>query len=117
MTGKRGLTRRERANAGWFLRHRKMSLRRFLDRRARAVRFRFSRCGQLHSYQFAHPSFFHGHAVKNIGLGNGALIMGDDDELALRDKPLQHLDKAIDVGFIERSIHFSSTQNGLGRTM
>ena len=32
--------------------------------------------------------------------------MGDDDELALRDESLQHFDKAIDVGFIERRIHF-----------
>src|SRR6185437_7589020 len=62
--------------------------------------------GDFHSYQFAYPAFFHRHAVKNIGLGNGTLVVGDDDELALRDEPLQHLDKAIEVGLIERRIHF-----------
>src|SRR6267378_8458750 len=82
-----------------------MSLRRVFHRRARAVRFPLSWRGHFHSYELAYPAFFHGHAVKNIGLGNGTLVMGDDDELALRDEPFQNLDKAIDVGFIERRSH------------
>src|SRR6476646_8409681 len=83
-----------------------MSLRRVFWRRARAVRFRLSWRGHFHSYQFAYPAFFHRHAVKHIGLGDGPLVVGGDDELGLRDDPLQHLDKAIDGGFIERRIHF-----------
>ena len=84
-----GSTCRERTEPGWFFRHRKMSLRRVFQRRARAVRFRLSWRGHFHSYQFAYPAFGQGHAVENIGLGNGTLVVGDDDELALRDEPLQ----------------------------
>src|SRR5947209_4854509 len=83
-----------------------MSLRRVFWRRARAVRFRLSWRGPVHSYPFTYPPFFHRHAVNNIGLWPRTPVAGDDDELALRDEPLQHLDKAIDVGFIERRIHF-----------
>ena len=83
-----------------------MSLRRVFQRCARAVRFRLSWRGHFHSYQFADPAFFHRHAVKDIGLGDGALVVGDDDELALRDEAIQHPDKAIDVRLVERRIHF-----------
>src|SRR5205085_11128452 len=40
--------------------------------------------GEFHPDEFAHAAFFHGHAVKNVGLGDGALVVGDDDELTLR---------------------------------
>src|SRR5947207_45504 len=41
------------------------------------------RWGQLHSDQFAHSALLHCHAVKNIGFGNGAFVVSDDDELTL----------------------------------
>src|SRR5206468_9012704 len=61
---------------------------------------------QFHSNQFAHAALFHCHSVKNIGFGNGAFVVSDDNELALLYEAVQDADKAVDVAFIHRCIHF-----------
>src|SRR4029077_7727564 len=64
------------------------------------------RRSQLHSHQSAHAALFHCYSVKNVGFGNGAFGLRDDDELALFYKTLQHADKAVDVAFVHCRIDF-----------
>src|SRR6266700_5467515 len=64
------------------------------------------RRGQPHSDQFAHAALFHGHAVKHISLRDRALVVGDDNELALRNETVEHADEAIDVAFIQWRVDF-----------
>ena len=52
---------------------------------------------ELDAYDLAHAMLLHGHAVKDVGHADGALIMGDDDELRMREEALQHLDETVDV--------------------
>src|SRR5438034_7972194 len=44
--------------------------------------------------------------VKYVGLGDGAFVVRDDDELTLFYEPVQHADKAVDVAFVHCRIHF-----------
>ena len=46
------------------------------------------------------------HAVKNVGFGNGAFVVCDNDELALLYEALQHADKTVDVAFVHCRVHF-----------
>ena len=96
------------ADLSGFFGERKLPLARLRFRfglRARLVRRR-ARIGQLHPDEFADAALFHRHAIKHVGLRDRALVVGDDDELALRDESVQHADEPIDVGFVERRIHF-----------
>ena len=62
--------------------------------------------GQFHPNQLAYAAFLHCHAVQHVGLGNGALVVRDDDELALFYEPVQHADKSVDVALVHRRVHF-----------
>ena len=64
------------------------------------------RRSQLHSHQPAHAALFHCYSVENVGFGNGAFVVRDDDELALFYKTLQHADKTVDVAFVHCRIDF-----------
>src|SRR6266699_3655798 len=64
------------------------------------------RRGQLHSDDFTHASLFHCHAVKHVRLRDRTFVVGDDDELALRDESIKHPNETVDVAFIERRIDF-----------
>ena len=73
--------------------------------------FRFCR-GQAHPDQFADAAFFHRHSVKDVRFRDRALVVRDDDELALANEALEHPDETIDVRFVERRIHFVEDAEG-----
>src|SRR3954470_5022986 len=54
---------------------------------------------ELHRDSLAHALFLHCDAVKDVGDLHGALVVGDDDELALREEFLDDQTKALIVGF------------------
>src|SRR5213082_3159806 len=56
---------------------------------------------QFHPDQFAHAAFFHGHAIKYVCLRDRAFVVGDDDELALRNETVEHSNKTVDVALIQ----------------
>src|SRR5262249_18833423 len=62
--------------------------------------------GQLHSDEFAHTAFFHGHSVENVCFRDRPFVVGNDDELALSDETIEHPHEPIDVAFIERRVDF-----------
>ncbi len=66
----------------------------------------FLRRGKFHPNQPTHAAFLHGHAIEHVGFGDRALVVGDDDELALRDEAVEHPNEPIDVAFIQRRIDF-----------
>src|SRR6185369_2171097 len=45
---------------------------------------------------------------------DGALVVGDDDELGLRQEPLQDADEAVDVRFVQRRVQFVQHAEGAG---
>ena len=51
------------------------------------------RVGEFHADQFAHTLLFHGHPVEHVGARDGALVVRDDQELALLDKAIASVDK------------------------
>src|SRR5947199_3001099 len=61
---------------------------------------------QFQSNQFAHAALFHCHSVKNIGFGNGAFVVGDDNELALLYEAVYDADKEVVVAFIPCCIYY-----------
>ena len=65
------------------------------DRMFWMVAFRPS--AELHANKFADPVFFHRDAVEHIGAADRALVMRDDDELALSDKAIEDLHEPADV--------------------
>src|SRR5947209_5101339 len=61
---------------------------------------------QFHSDQLAHAALLHCHPIKNIGFGNSAFVVCDDNKLALLYEALQYTDKPVDVAFVHCRIHF-----------
>ena len=59
---------------------------------------------KFHADDFAHAVLLHRHAVKHVRHADGALVVRDDDELRVREKPLQHAHKAVDVINQPRSV-------------
>src|SRR4029450_4925225 len=64
-------------------------------------------CSQFHPHELAHAALFHRYTVQYVGLGDGAFVVRDDDELTLFYEPVQHADKAVDVAFVHCRIHFA----------
>ena len=72
---------------------------------------------QLHPDQLADAALFHRHAVKNVRLRDRALVVGDDDELALRDETSSTRMNRLMFDSSSGASISSRMQNGLGRTM
>lgn len=63
---------------------------------------------------FADAVFFHGDAVDDVCAGDGAFVVGDDEELALGDEAVEDFDEAFDIGFVEGGVHFVEDAEGAG---
>jgi len=61
---------------------------------------------ELHADQFRDAGFLHGHPVQRLSGFHGALGVGDHDELGLRRHLFQQSGEPLDVGLIERRVHF-----------
>ena len=74
------------------------------DRGLRAVRSGFG--AELDADELADPVFFHRDPVEHVRAADRALVVGDDDELALADKAVEDFDEPADVRFVEGGVHF-----------
>ena len=63
---------------------------------------------------FGDAELLHGDAVDDIGAVHGALVVGDDDELAVGDEFVQHLEEAGDVRFVEGGVELVQHAEGAG---
>src|SRR5262245_7961227 len=59
---------------------------------------------QLDGNQLRNARLLHGNAVQAVGDLHGFAVVGNDDELRVLLHPTQHLDKAADVGVVERRV-------------
>src|SRR4051812_38604047 len=55
---------------------------------------RFVALGKLDADELGDAVLFHGDAIERVGAGDRALVMRDDDELALADEAVEDLDEA-----------------------
>ena len=46
----------------------------------------------------------HGHAIQRVGHADGSLVVRDDEKLRVIDEPLEHTNKPVDVGLVQRRI-------------
>jgi hypothetical protein len=62
--------------------------------------------GHAHTDGFGDAELLHGDAVDDVGAVHRALVVSDDDELAVGDEFVQHLEEAGDVRLVERGVQF-----------
>ena len=62
--------------------------------------------GHAHADGFGDAELLHGDAVDDVGAVHRTLVVSDDDELAVGDEFVQHLEEAAGVGFFERGVEF-----------
>ena len=46
----------------------------------------------------------HGHAIQRVGHADGSLVVRDDEKLRVINEPLEHTNKPVDVGLVQRRI-------------
>ena len=69
---------------------------------------------KLDADNLADAFLLHGHPIEHVGHGDGALVVGDDDELRVGEEALQHTHKLVDIGFVERGVQFVQNAEGAG---
>ena len=62
--------------------------------------------GESHADGLGDAEFWHGDAEEDITASHGTLIVSDDDELAMVDELVEHIEEARDIGFIEGGVEF-----------
>ena len=70
--------------------------------------------GETHTDELADAMLFHGHTVEHVGPADRALVVRDDDELALTDELVENLDESADVRFVQRRVHLVQHAEGAG---
>src|SRR5688500_18952337 len=67
---------------------------------------------EFYTHNLADTVLLHRHTIKHIGHANRALVMGNNDELRVGKKTLQHTNETGDVRLIQRRIQLVQNTEG-----